>query len=410
MKIIHTADWHFNERDHDEIKKCVQFIVDYARDERPDLFIVSGDITDSRYLNLDSKSARTILNIFNRMLDIAPVAVVTGTPSHCGFSETALRECRGRHDIVVSDHPEQYVYSDGGWFPLKTFEGSNPDFLISQIPQPSKQYYITEVGIEDTDKAISEAMSSIFLGFGTPTWPHIPHIVNGHFQVGGAFISETQQLIGRDIEISTDQLNLLNADLICLGHIHKHQDFKNKDGFYSAFYSGSPTRMNFGETEDKGFYFHQINERGCNDILGHIMPNFITTPAKYMHNAEFDLIKGDFEDSITFRMCLESLAEGLSDDHESYDLKLTITTWQDEASDLVQNEIKNIFLESCCNNIKLLIIRKPRETVRSEKVLNADTLPNKLIAMGELRGEDISESVLNKAKALEDGGEEPWIK
>ena len=55
------------------------------------------------------------------------------------------------------------------------------------------------------------------------------------------------------------------------------------------------------------------------------------------------------------------------------------------------------------------IIRKPRETVRAEKVLEAETLPEKLEAMAELRGEEVSGSILEKATSLESGEQQPWI-
>ena len=70
MKILHTGDWHFREKDHDEIYKCVRFIADQAKEEQPDLICISGDITDSRQLNLDSRSARSIFGIISLMLDI----------------------------------------------------------------------------------------------------------------------------------------------------------------------------------------------------------------------------------------------------------------------------------------------------------------------------------------------------
>ncbi len=415
MKILHTADWHFGERDHDEIKKCLDFMIEYAQENVPDLFVVSGDITDSRYLNLDSRSARTIFNIVNAMLEMAPVAVVIGTPSHDGSAALALRECRGEYPIFVSAGPEQLAYISGChpggmWVTIKDIveKKLDPDFILSQIPQPTKQYFINDLAIEDTDMAISNAMNSILTSFGDlpEGLRDTPHIVNGHFQVGGAFISETQQLIGRDIELSVSQLNMLNADLICLGHIHKAQ--KLGDNIY---YAGSPTRMNFGETEDKGFYHHNLKY----DFLGgdpakeklivrDLNSKFIQTPAKQMLE-----IKEDFtndEDSIKeIDIVLYSYSP---DELKDADIKITLTMWQDEARVVKQTEIKGFFIDSGCRNVKLSLIRKPREAVRAEKVLEAETLPEKLKAMTELRGEDIADSILEKAKSLESEDPEPW--
>ncbi len=397
MIIVHSADWHFNEKNHDEVKKCLDYMITYmggySRQDKIDLILISGDITDSRYLNLDSKSARTIFNLVNQMLDIAPVAIVTGTSSHDGKAALALRECRGKYPVLVSDMPGQYVYGNDVWCLPENYDFDvPPEFVLTQIPQPTKQYFISSLGIEDSDKAISEAMNSILASFGRipEYWDGLPIIVNGHFQVGGAFISETQQLIGRDIELSRSQLTMLNADLICLGHIHKSQHMGD-----SVFYSGSPTRMNFGEKEEKGFYVHRLN--GAQDIY-----DFIQTPVRMKLE-----IKEDFTGSEPNEIDIVLNTYG-PEEIKDADLKITLTMWQDEAQIINQAELKQSYLDAGCNSVKLSLIRKPRETVRAEKVLNAESLPDKLEAMAELRGEEISDSILEKSASLEAGEDEPW--
>jgi len=400
LKIIHTADWHFREKDFDEIKKCVGFFVDHARKNPPDLFVISGDITDSRFLDLDTRSSRAIFTIVTQMLDLAPVAIVIGTPSHDGKSALALRACRGKYPILVSDMPEQYGYvqghrdSPGDWMTLEDIRRDDfvPAFILSQIPQPTKQYFVNQLSIMDTDKAISTAMDSIFASFGSVVedFETIPRIVNGHGQIGGAFISETQQLIGVDIEVSKAQLASLNADLVCYGHIHKAQAMG--DGI---FYAGSPTRMNHGETEDKGFFIHSIGQV--------VSSEFIKTPAIYLHDSKFDLTKYKDRWDIDVMGVIESMCEDIARDHYTWGAKITITAWQDEAKNINQVKIEKLFLEWGAERVKVSIIRKPRETVRSEKVLEADTLPDKLIAMAEMRGETVPDSILEKARMVEAG-------
>ena len=415
MKVLHTADWHFREKDHDEIYKCVRFIVDRAIEEKPDLICISGDMTDSRLLNLDSRSARSIFSIIQSMLDIAPVAIVIGTPSHDGKAALALRECRGKYPILVSDMPGQYYYERNfkQWLSIDEPMGKSfrPWFIITQIPQPTKQYFINDLSIEDTEKAIGEAMGIMIAGFGhkAASFDNVPHIANGHGQIGGAFISETQQLIGHDIEVSKAQLNTLNADLVCYGHIHKAQDMG--DGI---FYSGSPTRMNHGETENKGFYLHNIKyDRLMDDGSGFgefnvldLTSKFIQTPAIYLHDAKFDLTKEIF--TLGFLSVLESMCEGISADHDEWGAKITITAWQDDAKNINKSEIEDELISWGASRIAVAIIRKPRETVRAERVLEADTLPEKLEAMAELRGEKLLPGIIEKAKAIEAGEKEPW--
>lgn len=417
MKVLHTADWHFREKDFDEIYKCVAFILAKAIEEKPDLICISGDMTDSKNLNLDSNSARAILHIISDMLNIAPVAIVIGTPSHDGHAALALRECRGKYPILVSDMPGQYGYIEGcncgGWPTIEEIEreGLFPGFILTQIPQPTKQFFINDLSIEDTEKAIGDAMGTMFSAFGYKAAPfdNIPHIVNGHGQIGGAFISETQQLIGHDIEVSKTQLDTLNADLVCYGHIHKAQDMGG-----GIFYSGSPTRMNHGETEEKGFYVHDVKfDRFADDGSGFgefnvldLTSSFIQTPARQMINIKVDYT--DDSQEIIPLDYVESMKLFDVNLYSNCQVKFVLTVWQDDASQINKSEIERCFLSAGCEEIKISIIRKPRESVRAERVLEADTLPDKLKAMAELRGEDISPGVIDKAKSIEAGEKYPW--
>ena len=406
LKILHTADWHFRGKDLEEIEKCVRFIVTKAREEKPNLIVVSGDITDSRSLQLESKAAQVIFQIISEMLDIAPVAIVTGTPSHDGKTALALRSCKGKYPILVSDMPGQFGYykhnlkwynmEDGFFTPFHM----EPNFIITQIPTPTKQYFVNDMNVEDSDNAIAEAMGIMFAGFGQHAglYKGVPHIANGHISVGGAFISETQQLIGRDIEVSRGQLETLNADVVCLGHIHKAQQIGE-----NIFYAGSPARMNHGEKEEKGFYIHTLVEYENPQELDEY--EFIQTPARNLLEIKEDYTK-PASPSLPDRRI-----ENIFADEELRDasLKITFTMWQDEAATINQAEIEKSFLDAGCHDVKLLLIRKPRETVRSEKVLEAETLPDKLEAMAELRGENIDTDVIRKAGALESGMDKPWI-
>ena len=173
MKVLHTADWHFREKDHDEIEKCVRHIVACAWEHMPDLICISGDITDSRMLKFDSRSARTIFSIVSEFMDIAPVAIVIGTPSHDGLSALALDQCRGEYPILVSDKPGQYGYYHGvdgdspyiGWRHSINAGYLSPSLIITQLPQPTKQFLLdTDMQIDDADKALGQAMGTILAG------------------------------------------------------------------------------------------------------------------------------------------------------------------------------------------------------------------------------------------------------
>ncbi|WP_022667894.1 metallophosphoesterase family protein [Desulfospira joergensenii] len=403
LQIFHTADLHYNDRDHDEIEECVDFMIGKATLDRPGLFVVSGDITDSQNLKLDSRSARTIARQFSEMADIAPVVNIIGTPSHDGRSAEILRYVRGKHQIHVSEKPEQLLLIAGQ---LRTINSGIPDdaevqAVITQIPTPTKQFFQAESAIEDGDKAISNAMTAILGAFGAVAEQfRCPHIFNGHFQVGGAFISDTQQLVGRDIEISTDQLAMANAHVTCLGHIHKAQEMRG-----NVFYSGSIFRKNFGETEPKGFYVHILESEPkvdppftdtLNIKWALTESRFIETPTRQKLTIREDATKTD----ICGALACSHMAYSPEDLKDAF-LKVEFKVWQDEAGKINQAELERSFLEAGAARADVSLIRIPRETVRAARVLQLTSLRDKVEEMAALRLEEISEGILNKADLLE---------
>ncbi len=390
IKILHTADWHYNDKDHDEIRKCVDFMISSAREERPDLILIAGDITHSQNLKFDTMSARTICRQVSELADIAPVAIIIGTPSHDGKSAKILQYVRGKYQIHVSEKPEQMYLAGGRLYSLNSCPGLNAsdiEAVITQIPTPTKQFFQEQNSITESDHDIAEALSHLFGAFGVTASSYAcPHILSGHFQMGGAYISETQQLVGRDIEISTDQIALANAHLICLGHIHKQQKIKN-----NIYYSGSITRQNFGEMEAKGFYYHYL----CNNTHE---SNFIEVPARKL--AKWD---EDFTKEIKPFIFDPDKVQGVH-------LKLNFKVWQDEAANINQSEIERTLLDAGAEKVNINLIRVPRETVRCAKVLTLNSLSEKISEMAAVRLEDISKGILIKADLLENTNEDDLMK
>ncbi|WP_300456662.1 metallophosphoesterase [Desulfobacula sp.] len=398
IKVLHTADWHYRDNDHDEIEKCVDAMISSAREEQPDVIIIAGDITDSQNLKLDSRSAKTICRQVSELADIAPVAIIIGTPSHDGKSAEILRFIKGKHSIHVSEKPEQLCLSGGGLYT----EGSGLsdkliEAVITQIPTPTKQYFQSEFSIAESDREIANALSTLLGAFGaTASQFNCPHILSGHFQMGGAFISETQQLVGRDIEVSTDQIAMANAHVVCLGHIHKQQEMKE-----NVFYSGSIWRQNFGEMEDKGFYYHDL----CMNTPSRLYDStFVQVPTRKLLKIFENFIHADIQD---LDMVIQTYGP---EDIEGAYIKIEFKVWQDESGKINQAELERSFLEAGALKVDINLIRVPRETVRCAKVLQLNTLREKVSEMASLRLEEISEEILVKADLLENVNEDDLMK
>ena len=100
MKILHTADWHIgqfkgpvedgvNLRSLDTVR-CLEFMVETAREVRPDLVCVSGDIFHQEQIGpvRYSDEMVTATRIIEDLAECAKfVIVMRGTPNHDGAGQ-----------------------------------------------------------------------------------------------------------------------------------------------------------------------------------------------------------------------------------------------------------------------------------------------------------------------------------
>jgi exonuclease SbcD len=388
MKLLHTADWHTRDNDIEEITKCLLMLVDVARDEKPDLIIHAGDVFDNQHVRLDSKSSKLVFSIFSMLAMIAPIVAITGTKSHDGKTIDVMSQIKGKYPIYVADYPEQVALVKGLFVPLNTV--TDPDVIISMVPTPTKQYWQEFGGkyesAKETDAEVAQAMGAMLAGFGAEASmrPSAPHILVAHCQIGGAFLSETQQLVGQDIELSRDQIGYAEADLVCLGHIHYPQSIDP-----NIFYSGAVYAHDWGELHDHGFYTHELTD-GPTYLLD---SKFHRTPARKLIKLKTDLTNGG-----------RSVESMMADGAWEYDIagafvRLEIKAWQDEADLLDLSAIRAAL--GAAQDVDIRLQRVPRETVRSAHLLELQALRDKIQEMALLRKEDVPEAILAKADMLE---------
>lgn len=403
MKVLHCADFHFRDKDIDECRKVANFLTDYATDHADDLdlIIIAGDLTDRNDIKVDSATNRLLVQTVQKLADAAPVVICIGTPSHEGLIPEILPYVKAAHGITVSSRPEQLLLDESGIVVRvddpKAPACTMPKAILSMVPTPTKQFFESADrdlfgSIEDTDKGIAEALTCMFMKFGMVI-DHVPgfHIIVGHFQVGGAYVSETQQLTGVDIEISKDQIMMARPDLVCMGHIHKAQQI----GTSPIFYSGSLYRKDFGEMDTKGFYVYTL--RHPMDYPD-VKAEFIEVPTRKLvkYDYDFDLPE------ISPEQIMSAIAEDSDGNKEAIGsiLRLEIKAWQDHAGVIDKEKIAALFPGA--ESIDIRIIPVPRQNARAVVVLEADRLRDKIKARAELANEAVDIDILDKADLLED--------
>jgi len=389
IKILHTGDIHARNDDLEEIKRCLAMVVETSEMELPHLIVIAGDTFDSRDIKLDSPAARLIFEVVGKLGGYGSVLIVLGTPSHDGRAAEALRYVKAKYPVWVSTMPEMVFLNQDGFLVDRCIA---PRLVISVVPQPTKQYFQSASDIESSDREIAGAMAGIFGGFGARAaeW-NCPHVLVGHFSVGGALLSETQHMLGYDIEMARQHIELANCDLVMLGHIHYPQRMGNR-----IFYCGSIYRRDFGETEDKGFWLHLLNAHGLQESA------FIKTPTRKLYRVQrdFSANQNGFRVDLTPEM-LEQI--------EGAVVRVELKVFEDEVEKIDQEGLKKMLQEAGATDWNLRITRVPRSNVRSENILKLQRLRDKVLESARLKGEEVPESILAKADLLEEGTPEEVV-
>lgn len=82
LRIFELADLHFDPRWADVLEKAVDAVEAEAERNRPDLIALPGDLHNRPLYAADRSGYSRLLGIVRRLLEIAPVAAIEGTPSH----------------------------------------------------------------------------------------------------------------------------------------------------------------------------------------------------------------------------------------------------------------------------------------------------------------------------------------
>ncbi|MGL5718529.1 MAG: metallophosphoesterase [Paraclostridium sp.] len=89
LKILATADIHFERLNLDQIEAYTKYFVDSLRSTSPDIFVIAGDLTDSRNMKAESDEYKLLNNFLTQLSKECKILdtkfiILEGTPSHDG--------------------------------------------------------------------------------------------------------------------------------------------------------------------------------------------------------------------------------------------------------------------------------------------------------------------------------------
>lgn len=252
MKIISTADLHYDRDRQEEFFKSAECLLETAYKEKPDLITIAGDIFDRATNNTESSGFPRLEKWFKALADCAPVAVIYGTPTHdIPGSLEFLEDIEAGHKITICRAGQVNALEGGKIIPA--CEAENPEILIFGIPEVSKGWLLANKNDPggDTTEAVKDALKKYLLGLAAlrQDFSDSPCLVLYHGAIKGASLSDTQTLPPGGIELSADDLAMIGADYYSCGHIHMRQELPGLPGMYE----GSIYPKTWGETEQKAF-------------------------------------------------------------------------------------------------------------------------------------------------------------
>lgn len=294
MKVLHTADWHIgqfkgpvedgvNLRSLDTVK-CLEYMIEKAREEQPDLVCISGDVFHQEQIGpvRYSDEMVTATRIIDELSKVSKfVVVMRGTPNHDGAGQFRVLTKMLEHNKKVAVVTTPQVIN-------------TPIADIVCIPGFDKQEFRAKfpgLSAEEENLTWTNHISEMVMGLRAQcsqaniVADMVPAILMAHYTVPGCNMESGQTSFFSNFEpvIPREALQTARFDAILLGHIHRPQML---EGLENVFYSGAINAMNFNdEGQKRGFWIHEFEKK----ILkkGHLYE----TPYR-----KFQTIKWDKED------------------------------------------------------------------------------------------------------------------
>ncbi len=254
MKILHTADWHLGRIFHnihltDDQAHVLGQLVDLARDIRPDLIVVAGDVYDRA---VPPQEAVALLDdVLSRLVETAQaVLVIAGnhdSPQRLGFGSRLLAHggLHVRGEFLPDAEPLM-------------LEDTHGAVAVHAVPflDPIRIRHLLP-GENITDQASAMQAACALARHRQPEGAR--SVLVAHATVLGSETSESERplSIGGSEAIAPE--SFAGFDYVALGHLHRPQHAGGK----TIRYAGSLLKYSFSETEhEKSVTFVEMDAEG----------------------------------------------------------------------------------------------------------------------------------------------------
>ncbi|MDD4292014.1 MAG: metallophosphoesterase [Clostridia bacterium] len=398
IKITHLADLHVD-GEPVKAKKCgdsFDQILYYHHTDKVDAVVIAGDLFERKQSFCQNSGLPMLIKFLRELSELVDFIFITkGNNSHDEPGSVSLLH-QLEPNIYAYEYPVVLAVEDSGnvYDLLREMEPlTEPNYIISLVPYPSKAGFITETSIDNNNADFLEKFEQLFELIGDVTQPYTcPKMLAFHGNVVGSRLSTGQTLVSQDIMVAPSTLEKAKADYYALGHIHLRQMIRP-----NMIYAGSIYNKNWGEIERKSFTVIEFNDNENNITeWGRETNLFFLEAAKPMIKIECTYSNGETEYKPEDDLLVQQAI------HNDCEVRLRITVDENERKTITDDDlmkIKLLFGED--TKIEFNIVPAQRES-RSEKIMNCKSLLDEVKEYASVTSEEINGTIEKKVFELQE--------
>jgi DNA repair protein SbcD/Mre11 len=280
MKLLHTADWHLNDRlggqDRSEhLRRRVERVAALCQQEGVDVLMVAGDLFSEQATAVQvADSFRHLRATFRPFFQRAgTILAVTGNHDQDGRVRPFIELARAGMDIAEPPRRPGDQFAPGKMYVLdspffgRVRDPSGMEVQFALLPFPSHSRMLTgaerAATADQLNRPIAQRVTDWIKGLSTDARfeTRLRTVLVAHMSVTGAQFSRGRFTLTEQYDVIADANDLPSGwDYVALGHVHKSQCV---GGLTHIRYAGSLDRLDFNERdEDKGIVLVDIGPDG----------------------------------------------------------------------------------------------------------------------------------------------------
>lgn len=254
MKILHTSDWHLGhtlynyDRTEEQMAMLLQ-MVDIVREEKPDVFLLCGDVYHT------PQPSASVQTMFTNAL----VEIHDANPDMTIVITAGNHDSGTKHDIFRTPWKALKVYTIG------SVDANNKEDLIIDIPGQGYVIAVPYVNERNMPDGFFQDLLDIV---AERNEANLPVLMTAHTTVSGCDFTghenASEYVVGGIDSHSLEDMGT-GYDYLALGHIH-HAQFV-RGGHHRVRYSGTPIPVSFDENYQHSVSIVELNKHGEEPVV-----------------------------------------------------------------------------------------------------------------------------------------------